>query len=151
MKETKGRSEGKAESYADASLDEVLDAIESRLESLVDVVKGLSEENARLKADLLSARETSEKNSGAAAALAKHEADRAAVRARIERLLKRRRIGVAAQMEGPAEHLAEVRQVGVGARNAHAHELPADVRHGDLLNFLTLSLLADDLHDVHRR
>lgn len=88
MKETKGRSEGKAESYAEASLDEVLDAIESRLESLVDVVKGLSGENARLKAELLSAREAGEKNSGAAAALAKYEADRAAVRARIERLLK---------------------------------------------------------------
>ncbi len=88
MKETKGRGEGKAEPNAEASLDEVLDAIESRLESLVDVVKGLSRENARLEAELLSAREASEKNSGAAAALAKHEADRAAVRTRIERLLK---------------------------------------------------------------
>lgn len=88
MKETKGRSEGKAESYAEASLDEVLDAIESRLESLVEVVKGLSGENARLKAELVSAREASERNGGAVAALAKHEADRAAVRARIERLLK---------------------------------------------------------------
>lgn len=88
MKETKGRSEGKAESQAEASLDEVLDAIESRLESLVEVVKGLSGENARLKSELASAREANEKNSGAATALAKHEADRAAVRARIERLLK---------------------------------------------------------------
>src|SRR5664279_2034110 len=88
VKETKGRSEGKAESHAEASLDEVLDTIESRLESLVDVVKGLSGENALLKAELTSAREASEKNGGAAAALAKHEADRAAVRARIERLLK---------------------------------------------------------------
>ena len=88
MKETKGRSEGKAESPAEASLDEVLDVIESRLESLVEVVKGLSGENARLKTELASVREASEKNGGAAAALAKHEADRATVRARIERLLK---------------------------------------------------------------
>ena len=88
MKETKGRSEGKPESQAGASLDEVLDAIESRLETLVEVVRDLSAENARLKTELASARETSEKNGGAAAALEKHEADRAAVRARIERLLK---------------------------------------------------------------
>jgi cell division septum initiation protein DivIVA len=88
VKETKGRSEGKAESRAEASLDDVLDAIESRLESLVEVVKGLSGENALLKAELASAREAIERNGGAAAALAKHEADRVAVRARIERLLK---------------------------------------------------------------
>ncbi|MCM3875465.1 MAG: cell division protein ZapB [Thermoanaerobaculia bacterium] len=87
MKETKGRSEGKAAS--EASLDEVLDTIESRLESLVEVMKALGGENTRLKAELASAREAAEKNiGGAAAALAKHEADRAAVRARIERLLK---------------------------------------------------------------
>jgi len=88
VKETKGRSEGKAESQAGASLDEVLDAIESRLESLVEVVKDLSGENARLKTELASAREANEKSGGAVAALEKHEADRAAVRARIERLLK---------------------------------------------------------------
>jgi cell division septum initiation protein DivIVA len=88
VKESKGRSEGKSESRAEASLDEVLDAIESRLESLVEVVKGLSGENARLEAELASAREAGEKNGAAAAALAKHEADRAAVKARIERLLK---------------------------------------------------------------
>ncbi|HEX7615282.1 MAG TPA: hypothetical protein VF554_08385 [Thermoanaerobaculia bacterium] len=88
MKETKGRSEGKAESPAEASLDEVHDVIESRLESLVEVVKGLSGENARLKTELAAAREASEKNGGAAAALEKHEAERAAVRTRIERLLK---------------------------------------------------------------
>ena len=85
MKETKARSEARMESH---SLDEVLDAVESRLESLVEVVKGLSGENARLKAELASAREASEKNVGAAAALQKHEAERAAVRARIEGLLK---------------------------------------------------------------
>ena len=88
MKETKGRGEGKSEAHADATLDEVLDAVESRLESLVEVMKGLSGENARLKAELASAREAGEKNGGAAAALAKHEADRVAVRSRIERLLK---------------------------------------------------------------
>lgn len=88
MKETKGRSEGKAESHAEASLDEVLDAIESRLGSLVEVVKGLGGENARLEAELASAREAGEKNGGAAAALATREAERAAVRARVERLLK---------------------------------------------------------------
>lgn len=88
MKENKGRSEGKAGSHAEASLDEVLDAVESRLDSLVEVVKSLSGENARLKTELASVREASEKNGGAAAALAKHEADRATVRARIERLLK---------------------------------------------------------------
>ena len=91
MKETKGRSEGKAESAADATLEGVLDAIESRLESLVEVVKGLSRENVRLESELASAREASEKNEkngGAAAALARHEAERTAVRTRIERLLK---------------------------------------------------------------
>jgi len=88
VKETKGRSEGKAESHAEASLDEVLDAIESRLETLVVVVRDLSAENARLRTELASAREAADKNGGAAAALAKHEADRAAVKARIERLLK---------------------------------------------------------------
>ena len=85
MKETKARIEARMEA---PSLDEVLDAVESRLESLVEVVKGLSGENARLKAELASAREASEKNVGAAAALQKHESDRAAVRARIEGLLK---------------------------------------------------------------
>ena len=88
VKETKGRSEGKAESAGEATLEGVLDAIESRLESLVEVVKGLSRENARLESELASAREASEKNGGAAAALARHEAERTAVRARIERLLK---------------------------------------------------------------
>ena len=88
MKETKGRSEGKAESHAEASLDEVLDAIESRLETLVVVVRDLSAENARLRTELASAREAGERNGSAAAALEKHEADRAAVRTRIERLLK---------------------------------------------------------------
>jgi len=88
VKETKGRSEGKAESAADATLEGVLDAIESRLESLVEVVKGLSRENVRLESELASAREASEKNGGAAAALARHEAERTAVRTRIERLLK---------------------------------------------------------------
>jgi cell division septum initiation protein DivIVA len=88
VKETKGRSESKSESHAEASLDEVLDAVASRLEALVEVVKGLGAENARLKAELASARESSEKNGVAAAALVKHEADRTAVRSRIERLLK---------------------------------------------------------------
>ena len=88
VKETKGRSEGKAESHAEASLDEVLDAIESRLETLMEVVKGLSGENARLKTELASAREAGEKNGPLAAALQKHEADRTAVRLRIARLLK---------------------------------------------------------------
>ena len=88
MKESKGRGEGKPESRAEASLDEVLDAVESRLESLVEVMKGLSEENARLRTEVASAREAGEKHGGAAAALAKHEADRVAVSTRIERLLK---------------------------------------------------------------
>ena len=88
MKETKGRSEGKAESAGETTLEGVLDAIESRLESLVELVKGLSAENARLESELASAREASEKNGAAAAALARHEAERAAVRTRIERLLK---------------------------------------------------------------
>lgn len=88
VKETKGRSEGKPEPPAETSLEEVLDAIESRLESLVEVVKGLSGENAGLRSELASAREASEKNSGAAAALQRHEAERKAVKSRIERLLK---------------------------------------------------------------
>lgn len=88
VKETKGRSEGKPETPTETSLEEVLDAIESRLESLVEVVKGLSGENAGLRSELVSAREASEKNSGAAAALKRHEAERKAVKSRIERLLK---------------------------------------------------------------
>lgn len=88
MKETKGRSDGKAEAHSDASVDGVLDAIESRLESLVQVVKILSDENAQLTSALAVAREDGAKNGGAAAALAKHEAERLAVKARIERLLK---------------------------------------------------------------
>ena len=88
MKETKGRNEGKPEPPTETSLEEVLDAIESRLESLVEVVKGLSGENAGLKSALASAREASEKNSGAAVALQRHEAERKAVKSRIERLLK---------------------------------------------------------------
>lgn len=88
MKEAKGRSETKAESAGEATLEGVLDAIESRLESLVDVMNGLSRENARLESELASAREASEKNGAAVDALARHEAERTAVRARIERLLK---------------------------------------------------------------
>ncbi len=88
MKETRGRSETRADLHADASLDEILDAVESRLGALVEVVKSLNAENAGLKAELASAREASEKHGGTAAALAKHEAERAAVKARIERLLK---------------------------------------------------------------
>jgi len=88
VKETKGRSEGRPEQPAETSLEEVLDAIESRLESLVEVVKGLSGENAGLRSELASAREASEKDSGVAVALKRLEAERKAVKSRIERLLK---------------------------------------------------------------
>ena len=88
MKETKAKGEGRPEPSTEPSLDGVLDVIESRLESLVEVVKGLSGENARLTSELALAREAIEKNGAAAAALERHEAERRAVRARIERLLK---------------------------------------------------------------
>ncbi len=88
MKETKGRGEGKAEPAGEATLEAVLDAIESRLESLVEVMNDLSRENGRLASELASAREANEKSGGAVAALARHEAERAVVRTRIERLLK---------------------------------------------------------------
>lgn len=88
MKEAKGKSDGKPDSQGDSSIDGVLDAIESRLESLVQVVKSLSDENARLASELAAARADGERNGGAAAALAKHESERTAVKARIQRLLK---------------------------------------------------------------
>jgi cell division septum initiation protein DivIVA len=88
VKETKSKGEGKQDPSAEASLDEVLDLIEARLESLVEVVKSLSGENARLKSELGQAKDASERNGAAAAALVRHEAERRAVRSRIERLLK---------------------------------------------------------------
>jgi uncharacterized protein involved in exopolysaccharide biosynthesis len=88
VKETKSRSDARAESGGEATLEGVLDAIEARLESLVEVVNGLARENERLESELASARETSEKDGAAQAALARLEAERLAVRTRIERLLK---------------------------------------------------------------
>jgi cell division septum initiation protein DivIVA len=88
VKETKSKGEGKPESSAEASLDEVLNLIEGRLEALVEVVKGLSGDNARLKSELAVAREAGEKSGTAAAALQRCEAERRTVRERIERLLK---------------------------------------------------------------
>lgn len=84
MKEAKGKTEKAAE----GSLEPVLDAIETRVEALVDVVKSLAAENARLKTDLASAQAARDASGEAAVLLAKYEDERNAVRERIEKVLK---------------------------------------------------------------
>ena len=83
MKETKGKSD-----KVEGSLEPVLDAIETRVEALVEVLKGLSAENARLKADLSSAKAKADEGGEAAMLLARYEDERNAVKERIERVLK---------------------------------------------------------------
>ena len=84
MKEGKNKTDKAAE----GSLEPVLDAIETRVEALVEVVKGLSAENARLKTDLAAARTKSDEGGEAALLLARYEDERNAVKERIERVLK---------------------------------------------------------------
>ncbi len=84
MKEARGRTERAAE----GSLEPVLDAIETRVEALVEIVKGLSAENARLKTDLAAARTKSDEGGEAAMLLARYEDERNAVKERIEKVLR---------------------------------------------------------------
>jgi hypothetical protein len=79
---------GKSEKTAEGSLEPVLDAIETRIEALVEVVKGLAAENARLKSDLAAAQAARDASGEAAILLAKYEDERNAVRERIERVLR---------------------------------------------------------------
>jgi hypothetical protein len=79
---------GKSEKTAEGSLEPVLDAIEARVEALVEVVRGLAVENARLKSDLTAAQAARDASGEAAILLAKYEDERNAVRERIERVLK---------------------------------------------------------------
>ena len=84
MKEAKGRTDKAAE----GSLEPVLDAIETRVEALLEMVRGLSTENARLKTDLAAAKTKSDEGGEAAMLLARYEDERNAVRERIERVLR---------------------------------------------------------------
>jgi cell division septum initiation protein DivIVA len=84
LKEGKGRTEKAAE----GSLEPVLDAIETRVEALVEVVKDLAAENARLKSEVASSRAKADEGGEAAMLLARYEDERNAVRERVERVLK---------------------------------------------------------------
>ena len=84
MKEPKGKTEKAAE----GSLEPVLDAIEARVEALVQIVKGLSAENARLKGDLTAAKSKADDGGEAALLLARYEDERNAVKERIEKVLR---------------------------------------------------------------
>ena len=94
MKEGKVRND-KAEK-SEGSLESALDAIEARVEALVDVVKGLAAENARLKSDVASAKVKADEGGEAAMLLARYEDERNAVKERIERVLKTLDEGVGA-------------------------------------------------------
>ncbi len=93
MKEARGRTERAAE----GSLEPVLDAIETRVEALVEIVKGLSAENARLKTDLAAARTKSDEGGEAAMLLARYEDERNAVKERIEKVLRTLEEGAGAE------------------------------------------------------
>jgi cell division septum initiation protein DivIVA len=86
VKEAKVRNE-KAEK-AEGALESVLDAIEARVEALVDVVRDLAAENARLKSDVAAAKAKADDGGEAAMLLARYEDERNAVKERIERVLK---------------------------------------------------------------
>ncbi len=83
MKEAKGKNE-----KSEGSLEPVLDAIEERIEALVDVVKTLAAENARLESELAAAKAKADEGGEAAMLLARYEDERNAVKERIERVLK---------------------------------------------------------------
>ena len=87
MKEGKVRNDKAEKPRAPSS--SALDAIEARVEALVDVVKGLAAENARLK--IGRRRRPSRRRTRAARPpmlLARYEDERNAVKERIERVLK---------------------------------------------------------------
>lgn len=84
MKEAKG----KPEKAPEGSLEPVLDAIETRVEALVEVVKGLAAENARLRSEVASSKAKADEGGEAAMLLARYEDERNAVRERVERVLK---------------------------------------------------------------
>lgn len=92
MKETRGKTDTTA-----SSLEPVLDAIEARVEALVNVVKGLADENARLKSDLAAAKAAGDAGGEAAMLLAKYEDERNAVKERIERVLRTLEAGSGAE------------------------------------------------------
>jgi cell division septum initiation protein DivIVA len=81
-------SKGKSEKAAEGSLEPVLDAIETRVEALVEVVRGLAAENARLRSEVASAKAKADEGGEAAMLLARYEDERNAVRERVERVLK---------------------------------------------------------------
>lgn len=83
MKEAKGKNE-----KSEGSLEPVLDAIEERIEALVDVVKTLAAENARLGSELAAAKAKADEGGEAAMLLARYEDERNAVKERIERVLR---------------------------------------------------------------
>ncbi|HQQ77910.1 MAG TPA: cell division protein ZapB [Thermoanaerobaculia bacterium] len=83
MKEAKGKNE-----KSEGSLEPVLDAIEERIEALVDVVKKLAAENARLESELAAAKAKADEGGEAAMLLARYEDERNAVKERIERVLR---------------------------------------------------------------
>jgi hypothetical protein len=72
----------------EGALEPVLDAIEARVEALVEVVKGLAAENARLKSEVVLAKAKADEGGEAAMLLARYEDERNAVKERIERVLK---------------------------------------------------------------
>jgi F0F1-type ATP synthase membrane subunit b/b' len=96
----KGRTPGSA--TEGPSTDPVFDALERRIESLANRMRELTSENGKLKAaaaaaaaerdklkaELASIREQASRSGDEAAQIVKYEAEREAVRARIERLLK---------------------------------------------------------------
>jgi hypothetical protein len=86
VKETKARTD-KTE-RAEGPLEPVLDAIETRVEALVELVRGLAAENARLKSENSSAKAKADEGGEAAMLLARYEDERNAVKERIERVLK---------------------------------------------------------------
>jgi predicted RNase H-like nuclease (RuvC/YqgF family) len=73
---------------ADGSLEPVLEAIEERVEALVEIVKSLAAENARLKSEVSAAKAKADEGGEAAMLLARYEDERNAVKERIERVLK---------------------------------------------------------------
>ena len=83
MKEAKGQTE-----KSEGSLEPVLDAIEERVEALVEVVKKLGVENARLESDVAAAKAKADEGGEAAMLLARYEDERNAVKERIERVLR---------------------------------------------------------------
>jgi predicted RNase H-like nuclease (RuvC/YqgF family) len=81
-------AKGKTEKSSEGSLEPVLDAIEERVEALVEVVKKLAAENARLESEVSAAKAKADEGGEAAMLLARYEDERNAVKERIERVLR---------------------------------------------------------------